>query len=112
MHSITPQFKEFSSITGVEKIRFLPKAKQGSLQRRTHQAAYDSIKKEAQQEKTMWVPLEAFQFAHDFRMQFQGELTEELTDNLLYEVILLPSSETNHAIFSSAEQDLESKGRK
>ena len=67
-------------------MRYIPKAKQSSLQRKPHQAILEKARKEAQQEKMMWVPLEAFQFAHDFRLRFKGELTDDLVDNLLHEV--------------------------
>lgn len=71
---------------GVEAVRFLPRAKQSSSQRKTHKNVCDQSGKDPQQEKVYWVPLEAFQFAHDFRFKFQGELTDQLIDDLLFEV--------------------------
>lgn len=37
-------------------------------------------------EKVLWVPEEAFKFAHEFRLKYQGELTDTLIEKLLFEL--------------------------
>lgn len=37
-------------------------------------------------EKMLWVPAEAYKFAHEFRMKYDGRLTENLIEHLLYEL--------------------------
>lgn len=45
------------------------------------------IQEEIIDEKLLWVPEEAFKFAHDFRLKYNGELTEVLIEDLLFEVL-------------------------
>ncbi|KAL4471197.1 hypothetical protein ABPG72_007564 [Tetrahymena utriculariae] len=37
-------------------------------------------------EKLLWVPEEAFRFAHEFRLKYNGELTDTLIEQLLFEL--------------------------
>lgn len=37
-------------------------------------------------EKMLWAPSEAFNFVHQYRLQYKGELTEPLIENLFFEV--------------------------
>lgn len=37
-------------------------------------------------EKALWVPQEAYKFAHEFRLKFDGKLTESLIEHLLFEL--------------------------
>jgi hypothetical protein len=37
-------------------------------------------------EKALWVPEEAFKFAHNFRLQYDGRLTDTLIEQLLFEL--------------------------
>lgn len=37
-------------------------------------------------EKILWVPQEAYRFAHEFRLKYDGRLTETLIEHLLYEL--------------------------
>lgn len=37
-------------------------------------------------EKILWVPSEAFKFAHEFRIKYNGQLTETLIEHLLFEL--------------------------
>lgn len=39
-------------------------------------------------ENLFWVPLDAFKFAHDLRLKFKGQFTEEILEMLLFEVLL------------------------
>jgi hypothetical protein len=37
-------------------------------------------------EKVLWVPQEAYKFAHQFRQKYDGRMTEGLVEHLLYEL--------------------------
>lgn len=37
-------------------------------------------------EKSLWIPQEAYKFAHKFRLEYNGELTETLIEQLLFEL--------------------------
>jgi hypothetical protein len=37
-------------------------------------------------EKLLWVPQEAYRFAHEFRIKYDGHLTESLIEHLLFEL--------------------------
>lgn len=37
-------------------------------------------------EKMLWVPEEAFKFAHEFRLKYRGEMTDTLIERLLFEL--------------------------
>ena len=37
-------------------------------------------------EKVLWVPQEAYRFAHEFRLKYNGNLTESLIEHLLFEL--------------------------
>lgn len=37
-------------------------------------------------EKVLWVPQEAYKFAHEFRLKYDGRLTDSLIEHLLYEL--------------------------
>lgn len=37
-------------------------------------------------EKLLWVPEEAYKFAHEFRLKYSGELTDTLIEKLLFEL--------------------------
>lgn len=38
-------------------------------------------------EKVLWAPSEAFNFIHQYRLQYKGELSDALIENLFFEVI-------------------------
>lgn len=40
-------------------------------------------------ETLFWVPLDAFKFAHDLRLKFKGQFTEEILEMMLLEVNFL-----------------------
>ena len=37
-------------------------------------------------EDLLWVPQEAFKFAHEFRVKYNGQLTDTLIEHLLFEL--------------------------
>ena len=37
-------------------------------------------------EKVLWVPQAAYKFAHDFRIKYEGKVTDSLIEHLLYEL--------------------------
>lgn len=43
------------------------------------------VEDEIVDERNLWCPEDAWKFAHDFRLNYDGELTETLIEKLLYE---------------------------
>ena len=44
------------------------------------------MKEKNENENLYWVPLDAFRFAHDLRLKYKGQFTEEILESLLFEV--------------------------
>ena len=49
-------------------------------------------------EKLLWVPEEAFKFAHEFRVKYNGELTDTLIEKLLFELNKIWSKKEQRSI--------------
>ena len=49
----------------------------------------EQVKNDADIEKLYWAPIDAFKFAHDFKIKYDGKLTDELIESLLFEVAII-----------------------
>jgi len=50
-------------------------------------------------EKMLWAPSEAFNFVHQYRLQYKGELNETLIENLFFEVFFKKIKNFNLFVF-------------
>ena len=88
------KFKEFSDFAddSGSSIRFLKDVKKMSeldinSNCQNCRAIYrPCLDNELIDEKLLWVPEQAFKFAHNFKLKYNGELTDILIEDLLFEV--------------------------
>ena len=50
-------------------------------------------------EKMLWAPTEAFNFLHQYRLQYKGELNETLIENMFFEVFYINNYMTSLLFF-------------
>jgi antitoxin component HigA of HigAB toxin-antitoxin module len=86
----TEEYKEFASFAdeAIGNMHYLKSSKARSKVDLPDTGASRSQRKEyLVDERTLWVPADAVKFAHEFRINYRGELTPVLIEKLLYEVI-------------------------
>ena len=95
MMKIILQYKEFCIHTDEQEpsIRFLKGAYNARSVTKLKKTCSDQTKKDANIEKLYWAPLDAFKCAHDFKIKYDGKLTDELIESLLFEVCIKANHE-------------------
>lgn len=84
----TEEFREFAENANLSnfQIRYLkdvPKRRDSCKSLKAH---VETMKEKNENENLYWVPLDAFRFAHDLRLKYKGQFTEEILESLLFEV--------------------------
>lgn len=85
----TEEYKGFANFADetIGNMHYLKSAKARSKVDLPETGASRSQRKEyLVDERTLWVPADAVKFAHEFRVNYRGELTPILVEKLLYEV--------------------------
>jgi hypothetical protein len=84
----TEEFQEFAENANLSNchVRFLNDATKRKESIKNLRLKNDTSRDKGDIESLFWVPLDAFRFAHDLRLKYKGQFTEEILENLLLEV--------------------------
>lgn len=84
----TEEYKEFAENANLmnDDIRFLKGVHKEKGTNKNFKLWADQRKLKSEFENFFWIPTDAFKYANDFRIKYQGNFTEEIIESLLFEL--------------------------
>ncbi len=84
----TEEYKEFAENANLmnDDVRFLKNVHKEKGTNKNFKLWAEQRKLKSEFENFFWIPTDAFKYANDFRIKYQGNFTEEIIESLLFEL--------------------------
>ena len=84
----TEEYKEFAENANLmnDDVRFLKSVHKEKGTNKNFKLWAEQRKLKSEFENFFWIPTDAFKYANDFRIKYQGNFTEEIIESLLFEL--------------------------